>query len=298
MNDGVAADPARLIKEVLTVAAIELRSLAVGVRAVLSFVLYGGFALIVSAGYLAFAEKIEEQVVAANPTLANLDKKLLLEEMLKSDTFQQKAMPLLEQLGGSSFASAVAGNEVPWIVIALMLFSSLAIPGLVLVVTYDRISEDLSTKYARFVLQRVHRGSYLLGKILGQWATLLVSVMLVHLVLLGLGVVLGKKVDAGAVLAVLPKVWAAMALFILAYTAFTAVISSLVTPPFGALAAGGMGLMGLFVLKHAIPFFGELWMGSWDTRLWFLEPTAILVYVGHAVVLGGIAFAIVRWRAV
>ena len=55
MNDGVAADPARLIKEVLTVAAIELRSLAVGVRAVLSFVLYGGFALIVSAGYLSFA---------------------------------------------------------------------------------------------------------------------------------------------------------------------------------------------------------------------------------------------------
>ncbi|MFO0727032.1 MAG: ABC transporter permease [Myxococcota bacterium] len=298
MTTGAGVDPARLLREVSTVAVLELQSLAFGVRALLSLVLYGGFALIVATGYLFITDKIEEQVLNQNPALAQQDRKALLDQMLKSDDFQKQVMPVLEQVGGEAFAKSVAEDSVPWIVIVLMLFTSLAIPGLVLVMTYDRISEDLSTKYARFVLQRVHRGSYLFGKILGQWITILVSMMLVHLLLLGLGAALGKKIDTPRVLAVLPQVWLALSVFVLAYTALASLFSALITPPFAALAFGGMALMGLFVMKHLIAPFGMIWMGTWDTKLWFGEPAAFAVYAAHAVLLGAGAFAILRWRDV
>ena len=54
-------------------------------------------------------------------------------------------------------------GDLPPLVLGVLFFSTFAIPWLILLVGYNRISEDVATKYTRYVLQRVHRGAYLAG---------------------------------------------------------------------------------------------------------------------------------------
>lgn len=297
--DGPASDASSSLgREILAVATQEIRGLLTGVRAFLVVVMYGGLVLAIGASYLFATGEIEKKLIAERPELAQLDRSKLLDELVKSDSFKNDIAPKLEQYGGQRLIDAVTSGQMPILLLVLLFFSSFALPGLALITGYDRLSEDLHSRYARFVLQRVRRESWVLGRIVGQWLGLLALVVVTHVALTGIASLASDRFDAGPVWAALPFVWVGMALFLLAYVSFVTLFSALLTPPFAVLAVGGMALMALWVLKVFVPAIGLVWMGAWDLRLWLLDPIAVVVFVVHTAVLAAGAVAIIRARDV
>lgn len=277
---------------------MEALDLLKGVRALLVVVLYGGLVFGIGSIYLFITGKIEEKLAEANPAIAMMDRKAIFAEMMNSEQFKNELGPWLEKIGGSRLAESIADGSMPLILLVVLVMSSFALPGLVLITGYDRLSEDLHTRYARFVLQRVRRESWVVGKVLGQWAGVLALVIAVHVALVGIATLTSQRFDAPAVWSALPLVWAGMALFLLAYVAFVMIFSGLASRPFAALAFGGMALMAMWLAKFMIPVFGMVWMGTWDLRLWLFDPIALAVFLAHAMVLMGAAVAVVRARDV
>lgn len=297
--DGPAADStSSLGREIATVAGQEFLGLLRGIRALLVVVMYGGLVLAIGSMYLFATGEIEKKLMAENPALAAVSRAEMLEKLVESDSFKNDIAPKLEQYGGARLIEAVKSGKMPILLLVILVLSSFALPGLALIAGYDRLSEDLHSRYARFVLQRVRRESWVLGKIFGQWAGLLALVILTHVLLVVVATIGSDRFEAGPVWAALPFVWMGMALFLLAYVSFVALFSALLTPPFAVLAVGGMALMGLWLLKVIVPAFGMVWMGAWDLRLWLLDPLSIVVFVAHAAVLAGGAIAVIRARDV
>jgi len=277
---------------------MEVLDLLKGVRALLVVIMYGGLVLGVGSAYLLITGKIEEKIAEANPAIAMMDRKAMFAEMMKSEQFTNELGPWLEKIGGTRLVDSLADGSMPLILLVVLLFSSVALPALVLITGYDRLSEDLHTRYARFVLQRIRRESWVLGKVLGQWAGVLALVIVVHVLLVALASLTSPRFDAAGVWRALPLVWIGMAMFLLAYVGFVQIFSGLAGRPFTALAFGGMGLMGMWLLKLIVPAIGEIWMGAWDLRLWLLDPIAIAVFLAHAGVLIALAVLVVRTKDV
>lgn len=293
-----ASDSPPILREIITVAGQEILSLLFGLRSIVVVVLYGGLVAAVGTMFLLATAQLEQKLIAQQPALAALDRSALLREGLKSDLFDKEVAPVLEQFGGRRLVEAVSDGRMPFLLLVILALSSFALPGLALITGYDRLSDDLHTRYARFVLQRVRRESWVLGRIAGQSAGLWGLVVITHVLLVLLATAAADGFEAGPVWRALPAIWLGMALFLLAYVAFVALFSALLTPPFAVLAVGGMALMGLWMLKVAVPVVGQVWMGAWDIRLWLLDPLALVVFAVHALVLMAGAVAVLRARDV
>lgn len=296
-SDGAPLEPS-IVREIATVASLEFLGMVRGIRALLVIVMYGGLLFLAGSCYSCTTAEIEKKLVSDQPELSKLDRGDLMRVMLNSERFKTEIAPGLEKYGGQRLIDAVGSGRLPVLVLILLVLSSVALPGIALLTGFDRLSDDLHTRYARFVLQRVRRETWVVGRILGQWALLLALVIGTHVLLVGLGSVVSDRFDAGPVWRALPLVWAAMAVFLLAYVALVSVFSALITPPFGALAVGVIALMGLGIAATTIDLVGMVWMGSWSLRLWLLDPLALVVFVAHALALAAGAMLIIRARDV
>lgn len=195
---------------------------------------------------------------------------------------------LEEQKIPTAVFDAILSANLPAVLLFVLFFSTFVIPGLVLLIGYGAIGEDLHTRYARYLLQRVRRGSFLAGKIAAHFAVSFLGIVVAQLLLLAAAQTL-DNFDNELIIEALPRVWLAMAIFTLGYVAFTSVLSALIKPPFAAFALGLMVLAVLWVVSK-IPPIDRVWMGAVDIELWALTPYAISIYMAHAVVFLGIAW--------
>ncbi len=278
-------EPPGAVLEALFLAREEALSMVVSIRAVFLIVTYSVIAGAIGAVLLWINDKTDGNLLKTADRLKEAP-----------DLVIQK---LTEAGLNAHLAEAMVRGDLPPLVLGVLFFSTFAIPPLILLVGYNRISEDISTKYTRFLLQRVHRGSYLAGKIVGHWLVSFLSILVVHGLLLGYAQAT-HRFDVGAMLHAMPRIWLAMGVFVLAYSTFTCMVSSVLTPPFLVLL---VGTMLLFALKFAswIGSFiyaplGDAWIGSWDVPLWALDPRALAVYGGYSLVFVGIAYLILRGR--
>ena len=284
------------VGEALIVARYELIAMLLSVRSVLFAVIYGGLSFGVGALHGKVTGWMDEKLAEQMPSLSAVERADMLNNKEQLGQMFEKAPELVDALGGQAVVDALVDGTVPSVVLLVLFVSTFTVPGLVLIVGYDRIADDLATRYARFILQRIRRGSYLAGKILGHWGAVLIVMMVVHLLLVALSTV-SDGLDPGAIAVALPRVWLGLAVFLLAYVGFSAMLSSTISPPFAALAVGGMMLMGLW-LASFVDAFGVVWMGTWDMRLWVLDPPALGVFVGYSTLFIGLAFARLRTRDV
>lgn len=208
---------------------------------------------------------------------------------------------LLEQVADSGLPTAVAeaylDGSLPLLLLIILWSSTFVLPGLMLLVGFNRISGDVSSRFTRYVLQRVHRGSYLTGKIIGHWLVSLLAVLAAQGVLLGLGAMY-DVFDYERILAAMPRIWLGMALFTFAYSAYTQLFSILMSQPFLSLMFGVMGIMAMkfvtFLLSFAYAPLGQVWLGDWDMRLWAMDPKAILVFAAYGLGFVGLSFVALR----
>jgi ABC-type transport system involved in multi-copper enzyme maturation permease subunit len=183
---------------------------------------------------------------------------------------------------------AMLSGDLPFLVVTVLFFSTFVIPALILLIGYGSVGEDLHTRFARYLLQRVRRGSFLAGKIAAHFIVSFLAIVIVHLLLLAAAQLL-DNFDTEKTLHVLPRIWGAMAIFTLAYVAFTSIFSTLVKPPFAAFALGLMTLAIIWVVSKFSPF-DRIWMGALDLELAAMNPTVIAIYAGHIAVFFAIAW--------
>lgn len=255
------------------------------VRALLLIVTYGVIAGSIGAFYLWLDRQTGgklEELSRKTTELGPAERDAILDEMAKTI--------------GRPLAEAIVSGDLPPLVLFVLLLSTFVIPGLVLLVGYGSIAEDLHTRYARYVLQRVRRASYLAGKLVAHFSIAYAAVILVHVGLLAYASTL-PNFDLARTVAALPRIWVAMAFFIAGYVAFTSMFSATISPPFAAFAIGGMALLALWVLAF-FPGVGSVWMGSWHMQLWALDPRAIAVFSAHALAFVALAYLGLRRRDV
>lgn len=271
----------------------EAREMVLSFRAIAFVILYAGLA-----GGMGYAcdqidQKSDGQITKAATQIAELPQEDRDEQIDK----------IVEETGASASDASLlrffADDTLPLKVKFVLLVSTFIIPALIFLIGFNRISDDIHTKYTRYVLQRVHRGPYLAGKIFGHWLVSFLAVVLVQLSLL----IVGDAFDVfelSETLPNMPVIWAGFAIFVLAYVAFMAVFSSWLTPPIAALF---LALIALFALKMGTAIgslaykpIGRAWLGSWDYGLWRLEPMAVAVYLAYAGLFTGLAYWILRRR--
>lgn len=270
--------------EALIVARYEIVSLFVSVRALLFVVTYGIVAGAVGAFFLWADRETNGQLTGLAAKAGALDP-------------AQKA-EILDKLGpkvSPHLVDAILSGDLPPLVFTVLMFSTFAIPGLVLLIGYSGLADDLQSRFSRYVLQRVRRESWLAGKIAGHFVTSYASVVLVHALLLAYAATI-DGFDASRALAALPGVWLALAFFVLGYVTFTAMVSAVISPPFAAFALGSIALLFFWILSFAA--VGRFWMGSWHLELWARDPSAIAVYLAHALAFTALAYLGLKRRDV
>lgn len=271
--------------EALYLARAEVTAMVVSVRAVFLVITYAVIAGAIGSVLLWLNDKTDGALLRGAEAL-----QVAPEEMVTK---------LTEAGFNPHLAQAMVSGDLPPLVLGVLFFSTFALPWLILLVGYNRISEDVNTKYTRYVLQRVHRGSFLAGKIVGHWAVSFLAVVVVHALLLVYAAAT-DRFDVESTLQALPRVWLAMALFVLAYSTFTCMVSSVLTPPFLVLLIGTMLLFSLKFAAWIGSFFyepiGDAWISAWDVPLWAFDPRAVAVYAGYSLVFIGIAYLILRRR--
>jgi hypothetical protein len=278
------------VREALIVAAQELRSSVLGLRAVLAVGVYG----LVSLGAGALVRAVVAKIVSGLP--GGLTPEGLAQSLTNDEKFRESVRPALTWLGGDTLVKLVESGQLPWLALGVLVLSTFTLPGLVLLVGYDRISHDLEVRFSRYLFQRVHRGSYLLGRVIGHWATMMLAVVVVH----GFLIVISSDLPGNSIeetMAVLPRVWTGMAILLFGYASYTAMFSVFFRPPFLALALGTLGLVAAWVMSLAERFH-DLWLGTWDVKLFVLDPAALGVYAAYTALFLGIAYAGLRWRDV
>jgi ABC-type transport system involved in multi-copper enzyme maturation permease subunit len=263
-----------VFREALLVARYELVSMILSVRALLFIVIYGISAGAAGRFFLFIDEKSNGQLTQI-ADLATQNREQILEKA------KNEGVP-------TAVLDAMLSGDLPFLLVTVLFFSTFVIPALILLIGYGSVGEDLHTRFARYLLQRVRRGSFLAGKIAAHFIVSFLAIVIVHLLLLAAAQTI-DNFDTEKTLKVLPRIWAAMALFTLGYVAFTSIFSTLVKPPFAAFAVGLMALAIIWVVSKFSPL-DRIWMGAIDLELAALNPRAIAIYVAHAVVFIGLAW--------
>jgi hypothetical protein len=272
----------------LTAAALEVfrqevRELATSLRGLFLIVLHGGVALFAAWGLIALDRSTGGKMNLLASQAATL-----------GASEQAAVLERVEEAGvvSTGLAKALLEARLPPLLIGVLLASTVLLPALLVLVGHDRLSDDLSSRHARYVLQRVDRFSWLAGKLLALWSLSFGAVLVGHVALLFAGLV--EHADTVAACApALPALWCGLAVSLLAYSAYVLCVSTLVQPPVLALLAslGGLALIRVvtFFLGLDAPWLGRLWMGAWDVELWLLDPVALVIHLGYAALFGGLA---------
>jgi hypothetical protein len=289
-----AHSPARVVQETLAVASAEIIDMIKSIRFAFLLVSYAFAAGVVGKAMIWINGKVDGKLLQGAKALSETEREMIVSSAV-------------EQGMSSHLAEALINGDLPPLVFGVLLFSTFSIPALMLLVGYNRVSEDVSTRYTRYILQRVHRGSYLAGKLAGHWLVSFLAIVLVHIALLTYGYffefdgnVEVRDAVYEATLAAMPRIWLAMFILVLAYSAYTMLVSSTLNPPIIVLLLGVMGLVAIkfaaFILEIIHKPLGEIWMGSWDVRLYALDPAAIGVYLAYTVGFLGLATFVLRRR--
>src|SRR5688572_5331060 len=142
MSEMKHAPPGALL-EALYLAREEAATMVVSIRAVFLVVTYSVIAGAIGAVLLWINDKTDGNLLKG------------------AEALRESPELVIEKLTEAGFnphlAEAMVRGDLPPLVLGVLFFSTFAIPWLILLVGYNRISEDVSTKYTRYLLQRVHR---------------------------------------------------------------------------------------------------------------------------------------------
>ncbi len=266
------------IREAWAVGLAELRSTIVSIRALFLVTMYG----FVGGGLGLFLLWVDEETGGKLKSLSSAAAAL-------DDAQRQEILLQFPEVLRDSLGQTLLYGGLPPLPFVVLFGSTVFVPLLSVFVGYNRIADDLSIRYTRFIFQRIRRGSYLAGKIGGVFVFSTAAILLVQVLLVCLGV-LGDHFEAERMMDALPGVWFSIALLVLAYVAYVSFFSVISPTPFLALLFSVMGLAVIRTATALVPALRTIWIGHWDLQLWVLDGTAVMVYLATAAVFSFLAF--------
>lgn len=252
----------------------------VSVRLVFLLAVYGGAGGLVGYMWESIDASNEGQLRALSEKTATLTEQERVDAMAE---MVDKGGPAIEMVG-----SVLLDPQLPPMAMLVLQITSWLLPLLILLVGYNRIAEDIERRYTRYIMQRVHRGSYLSGKIIGHALVCLAAVIVVQLVWLLLCTFFDLY-GADRMWTAAPRIWLGMVVFVFAYSAYTMMVSTIFGRPMTALLLGAMGMYAVWIGVNMASFVWtplvRLWLSAWYPALWRLDPAGYVVFLAY-----GLAF--------
>ena len=136
-------------------------------------------------------------------------------------------------------------QQIPVPILFAYWFTLFVMPPLVLLMGFDQISGELSTRSVRYLAFRSRRISWALGKALAQVVALFGLSLAANLVVLVFSLATVPGIAFASALGWLLELWLLSLIYGAAYVGLVTLISTLFRTPFLALAAGALALVGL-----------------------------------------------------
>jgi hypothetical protein len=207
--------------------------------------------------------------------------------------------PIGQLVSGGLIATLAAGDDkllgerlsgIPAPLLFAYWFTLLVMPMLVLLMGFDQISGELSTRSVRYLAFRSRRVSWALGKALAQVVALFGLSLAANVVVLVFCFISLPEVDATTAVSWLVILWLLSVVYGIAYVGLITLVSTLFRTPFLSLVAGAvalvvLGIAGLMTrwvdalhpLSYALP-------GSYSSGL--ISPNAVVAATSVAALLG------------
>lgn len=264
--------------EILTVAGAEAVDMILSVRLFFLMAVYGGVGILTGYMWRMTDANSEGQLREFSEKAATLSPDERAENL---ERMAEEGGPFLEWLG-----SLIFDPQLPLLAMLILQVSGWVLPLLILFVGYNRVADDLQSRYTLYIFQRIHRDSYLVGKVLGHAAVCFAAVIVMQVVWLGLANVY-EFYGAENMGAAVPRLWLGMVAYVLAYSAYTMFVSAAFGRPVVALMLGTLfmyaGWIGAYLLSFLWPPLLGVWLSSWYAPLWQMEPAAYGVFLAYAV---------------
>lgn len=261
----------------------------VSVRLVFLLAVYGGAGGLVGYMWESIDASNDRQLLALSEKTATLSEEERVEALAE---MVEKGGPAIEMVG-----SVLLDPELPPMAMLVLQLTSWLLPLLILLVGYNRIAEDIHSRYTRYIMQRVHRGSYLSGKIIGHAVVCLVAVVAMQLVWL----LVSSFYDlygADRMWMAAPRIWLGMVVYVFAYSAYTMMVSTVFGRPMSALLLGTMAMYAVWIGVNMASFFWtplvRLWLSAWYPALWRLDPVGYVVFVAYGLIFILMAHLVLR----
>ncbi len=265
------------VAETLTVAGTEAYEMLLSFRLLFLVTVYAGAGAFVAWVWTSIDS--EGQLTEMSKRLAELDPDERAERIQR---IQEQGNAFLDMVG-----TVIFDPTMPPLAVTVLEITSFMLPLLILVVGYNRIAEDIETRYTRYILQRVHRESYLAGKIIGHTFVCLVAVIVVQ-VLWMLVAQQQELYGADRLFGSVPRVWIGMIVFVGVYSAYTMMVSAVFGRPTVALMLGTMILYAIWLAAFIASFVYAplqwVWLSSWYSALWRLDLAAFGVFALYTLV--------------
>ena len=250
---------------------------------------YGSIGVLAGYVWRSVDQQTEGQLRELSERAADMSPEQRAEQL---EQLLREGSPFLE-----TFGSMALDPVLPPLAMLVLQGSTWLLPLLILFVGYNRVADDLESRYTRYVLQRVHRESYLGGKILGHAAVCLAAVLLVQTVWIGLAFAFDMY-GAARLPVALPRIWPAMGLIVVTYAAYTMLVSTLFARPVLALLLGTLLLYALWISAYVASVIWSplswAWLSSWYASLWRPDPLAYAVFAAYLVVFALLATITLR----
>lgn len=221
------------LAETVVVFAHEVRRSLRSAKALVLLILYGLASALSGLVFVGATRKIQENLAAITGGTP-----------IPPETMMEMKMGGLSVLFGKDPALLQSLAEIPLIVIFFFKFAVFFLPVLIILMGFDQLSGELSSRSIRYVALRAHRGALIVGKVAAQAAVLFALTALVNVALFAYAAATteGFALASGAL--AMARFWLLGLVYASAYLGLCSLCSSLFrTPVFSLLTS----LCALFV---------------------------------------------------
>ena len=191
-----------------------------------------------------------------------------------SDAVASAQEPLFEHLYGPATAKALA--SAPYSLWMMLMATLWLAPLLISLLDYDAVSGEVQHRSVRFWTVRARRSSYIAGKALGAWLTVLAVTLGMNVIVWGVIVGIGQ-IPAAQVLTWGPRFFAVTIPISAAWCGVAMLVGSLFRTPMMSLLAISAAFTGLWIASVVAalserPWLAYLYPNTYDALL--LSPNA------------------------
>lgn len=256
-----------LLRDLLIVAAFELREMLRTRRILIVLALYLLGGLVAAYGFVEFLRAVEEAAANALGTAATARPGALTEQLLKEPMYQSAFRTFFRNNDEADFLI-----KFPPMALFFAWSSFSFVPILIVITATDTVAQETMSRGYRFINFRTGRLEYVLGKATGQLlllAALTLSTAFVYMLVAFFGL---YNFELGSNLSGMLFFWPRILAYCAPFLALAVSVSAMATSTNVARAASIIALLSFTVLNAVLRHYSRLDPSWWMDLLRFLMP--------------------------